>query len=518
LLVLRLVKPRPRSAPELDALRQEIEALRVKQSRLAEAEGWTIASAGDIQAVLRDLRSLRDQAASREVESKGLADSQANVERLLKLKTESEAEADRAEEQRCDLELSWRRWCAEKGYPEDLDADSLGVFEGRVSAARMAAEGLASAVGNRDQFSNRIRKSTDQLVALKLRLAEPSPTGSVADAVADLDRRLKATQEAERLARLTRTRITDLEQALESSSRELESVLADIGQLLAGASVASDTEFEVAFAASLEASKVKVEFEKAKALIVQISGPGEPNEHLRRELATIEDGQELLRTAAETQLALDELAAQLRLAENELIRLEQVLKSLESGADLGAALARRAEFQAEFDATRRLWLEAALTKLLLAEATDKFQSQVQDAVFERASHYMSLFTDGVSERVRKEGETYYVLDRDGTRRSVSQLNRSHAERLLLSVRLGYIDHYCDRREPLPIVLDDVLVNFDPRYQTLAVRAIADLAKRHQVIYLTCHPSTRDLFQSHAERFQHIRLTKWRFESKPTTPP
>jgi uncharacterized protein YhaN len=41
-------------------------------------------------------------------------------------------------------------------------------------------------------------------------------------------------------------------------------------------------------------------------------------------------------------------------------------------------------------------------------------------------------------------------------------------------------------------MDDILVDFSPDRLEPAARAIADLATRRQVVFLTCHPATADL--------------------------
>ena len=42
---------------------------------------------------------------------------------------------------------------------------------------------------------------------------------------------------------------------------------------------------------------------------------------------------------------------------------------------------------------------------------------------------------------------------------------------------------------LPVLMDDVVVNFDPERREGAVRAIAELAAMRQVLFFTCHPET-----------------------------
>ena len=48
---------------------------------------------------------------------------------------------------------------------------------------------------------------------------------------------------------------------------------------------------------------------------------------------------------------------------------------------------------------------------------------------------------------------------------------------------------------LPLVMDDVLVNFDPGRASAMAEAFVDFAKGRQILFFTCHPSTRDMFLS-----------------------
>jgi uncharacterized protein YhaN len=54
------------------------------------------------------------------------------------------------------------------------------------------------------------------------------------------------------------------------------------------------------------------------------------------------------------------------------------------------------------------------------------------------------------------------------------------------LRLAYVQHYATTAEPLPVVLDDVLVNFDDERATATLRALAAFASTTQVLLFTCH--------------------------------
>ena len=95
----------------------------------------------------------------------------------------------------------------------------------------------------------------------------------------------------------------------------------------------------------------------------------------------------------------------------------------------------------------------------------------------------------------------YVEDREGHHKSVSELSRGTAEQLYLSLRFGFIREFGRHSESLPVVFDDVLVNFDPERCKSTCEAIKDLVSGNQVFYFTCHPETVQML---VERFPEAR--------------
>ena len=51
------------------------------------------------------------------------------------------------------------------------------------------------------------------------------------------------------------------------------------------------------------------------------------------------------------------------------------------------------------------------------------------------------------------------------------------------------------RPSLPLLLDDILVNFDPARAEAATAVLAEVAKTRQVLVFTCHPWVVDIVQS-----------------------
>ena len=80
----------------------------------------------------------------------------------------------------------------------------------------------------------------------------------------------------------------------------------------------------------------------------------------------------------------------------------------------------------------------------------------------------------------------------------SQLSQGTREQLYLALRLALVDEYCGAlgREPLPILADDVLVQFDDERARNALNLFKEIAaadESRQFILMTHHDSTRQYF-------------------------
>lgn len=134
---------------------------------------------------------------------------------------------------------------------------------------------------------------------------------------------------------------------------------------------------------------------------------------------------------------------------------------------------------------------------IIETSLDKFRNERIPFLLERAGAYFHRISDGrytkISRNEDKKGE-YFVCEKYGATKSPSELSVGTREQLFLSLRLALIEHYDERSEPLPLLMDDVLVNSDEVRARRILECLNDMAsERRQIILLTCHNSTRDAF-------------------------
>jgi uncharacterized protein YhaN len=87
-----------------------------------------------------------------------------------------------------------------------------------------------------------------------------------------------------------------------------------------------------------------------------------------------------------------------------------------------------------------------------------------------------------------------VSDDQGRSFPIQSLSRGTREQLLLAVRLAVVRELSRQGISLPMILDDVIVNFDEERARTAVELLLELATQgQQVLFFTCHKHLADLF-------------------------
>jgi uncharacterized protein YhaN len=86
---------------------------------------------------------------------------------------------------------------------------------------------------------------------------------------------------------------------------------------------------------------------------------------------------------------------------------------------------------------------------------------------------------------------------DHTHVSVPGLSTGTRDQLYLALRLASIRHLATQREPLPLILDDILVHFDDERARAALVTLADFAATTpvQVLFFTHHQRLCELAEA-----------------------
>lgn len=144
---------------------------------------------------------------------------------------------------------------------------------------------------------------------------------------------------------------------------------------------------------------------------------------------------------------------------------------------------------------------------LLEDSLEAYEAERQPAVIQRAQEIFSNLTGGRYTRLATPLGRFEpsVSGASSSGKAPEHLSRATAEQLFLALRLSYLENLAGAHTALPVLMDDVLVNFDDERRRAAVGAIADFARNRQVVFFTCHPATAEAFMETAGEHTTLEL-------------
>jgi uncharacterized protein YhaN len=201
--------------------------------------------------------------------------------------------------------------------------------------------------------------------------------------------------------------------------------------------------------------------------------------------------EDLAREAEELARGLDELDTHQRELADEGGRLKQQLMGLEKSVEVSTLRNKLQSNISLLESNAEQWSALKITEYLIDRAREKYERERRPGVLKEAEKYFSRFTGGAYSELHAPLDKQEIMVRalDGTTKNLNQLSTGTAEQLYLSLRFGFVREFVQRSEPLPLIFDDILVNFDPTRARAAGEAIVELAKSLQTLFFTCQPTT-----------------------------
>jgi uncharacterized protein YhaN len=172
----------------------------------------------------------------------------------------------------------------------------------------------------------------------------------------------------------------------------------------------------------------------------------------------------------------------------------------ETGAGGAAEIAEQAaSVEARLRDAAERYVRLTLASQLLGTAVEQFRQSNEAPMLKFASTHLEGLTQGRYTRVEtdlNEKDLPYFLVREtgaSAAKTVQDLSDGTRDQLQLALVLGSLEHrFAAGAEPMPLVLDDVLVHFDDRRSMAALEVLAKFAHTGQVLLFTHHEKIRDL--------------------------
>jgi len=381
----------------------------------------------------------------------------------------------------------WREWVEGKGLDPETSIAHFKEIQTRVRAVKEWVRQKQ----NLDERIERMKKKEEEAEALVASLSEcVSEVYRANDLLVNIDMLSKHFDEA----REDSVKCKDLDSQINEQIGRIEGIVAplesqqeSLDHLLQSAKVDSEESFQLQWDKAQEKNALGKSIRETQTRIQGRVGLGEVYQRFMESMEDA-DPEQLENDLKEVLLRLGRMQEEQNRVNQEIGQFRGEAAQLASREDL-VRLHNELESKKELLMNgAREWATLALAQDMLDQAKRRYEKTRQPQVFQAAGRMFSKITDGNYQGVEKplESDEFRIVQANGEFISPVQLSRGTREQLYLSMRFGLIEDYETRTEPLPIVMDDVFVNFDDTRREHVLDILRDFARERQVIILSCH--------------------------------
>lgn len=278
-------------------------------------------------------------------------------------------------------------------------------------------------------------------------------------------------------------------EALEQAQQRAQSARAQLAELMRAAGTVELAELERLERESEQAREIEARVHEVERELLEL-GEGESVDALLAESAdATPDAVRARLQALEDDLAV--LAEEHTSAAHEIGSLESGLSRLERAANAADAASDAEELLSRIKENALGYARARLAAELLQREIRRYRDRNKGPLLERAGELFARLTLGRYPRLEvayedKPEPVLQCVDTSGRGVAVETLSDGTRDQLYLALRLASLTLYCERNEPIPLILDDVLIHFDAERTRAAFTALGELAAVTQILFFTHH--------------------------------
>jgi uncharacterized protein YhaN len=306
----------------------------------------------------------------------------------------------------------------------------------------------------------------------------------------------RARTESTKHVQLTKE-VTQKKRSLHEAENAILLATEKLNNLCVQAGCASHDELEIRERDSSNYQNLRKEIDSIERQIIELSG-GIGLQQILHEAEMID---------------IDTLHAQIDAMENEFAELKkqhndlgEKIGSLRNelgridGSSAATAAAEEAqEYLASIRESVDDYVKVRLASIVLRQAIENYRAKNQGPLLSRASELFSRLTLGSFAGLKTD---YNACDEpilqgvrsNGNSVDVYGMSDGTIDQLYLALRLATVEKYLESNEPIPFIVDDILIRFDDDRAKATLMVLADLSKKTQVLFFTHHTRLVELSQ------------------------
>lgn len=390
----------------------------------------------------------------------------------------------------------WKDWLLKHQLPEDTEPGGFPRLEQAVTAIRRIQISM-------DEVSREIER-TEELLREKNReldrlLAESGLEGSCGEPSAKLDMLVTALSGNRKILgsrKALEETVWHMEARIREEEESLSGILTKISALLENAGCSEEEEFFRMYEDFCDLRKVQEESTRTWSEMTGIAGGQNCLDALLRELEELD-----VAYISEKVLTLEEDLTKARgkydTVQKELGAVENRIEEMSSDTRQSLLFQQREILLSEASRLSKKWVGLGLSRYLIQQSMEKYEKEKQPEVVKLASRYMGIITSGRYELLLSAEDNRIMLNDlfRKERKEKQQWSSGLADQAYICIRLALATVLSSMSEPVPIVLDDIHLRFDPWRQKGMARVILDLAKKQQIILFSCNPEFSRILHS-----------------------
>ncbi|OYV75734.1 MAG: hypothetical protein B7Z66_11595 [Chromatiales bacterium 21-64-14] len=385
---------------------------------------------------------------------------------------------------------AWAHLVASLGLPPEASPTEADAFIEKLRALfgrQDEAEKLQLRIAAIDEDAGAFQEQVASLVA---RTAPELAGLPVDEAVVRLNGLLSENRSRQHRRQQLEEQIEQARQEIEESTRIITSMQARLTDLCAEAGCTEPGQLEAVEQRSAARMRAREALTAIERQILE-AGEGMPLAELEAEAKTVDPDSLPARIAALDETIESELEPRQSALNEQKGRQKKELELMD-GRDEAARLADQANaLLARIRSQAERYVRVKLVGKILRDQIERYRSENQGPLVQRASEHFAALTRGAFEGLLtdfndKDVPVLVGVRSGGEQVPVEGMSSGTRDQLYLALRLASLEKYMASAEPMPFIVDDVLVDFDDARSASALEALVTLAEKTQVILFTHH--------------------------------
>ncbi len=366
--------------------------------------------------------------------------------------------------------------------------DKIEEIFKRVDKMTGLSSRIAGIKADGEMFEDTARKMAERLA--------PEASGLSAEGIAvELKNRLRIALEDSATLTELKEQTKEVEQTIRRSTETMRASEMELNVLCREAGCSLYEELEELEERSAAAQALRKEIEAVDKQLTGYSG-GLAIEELIHEIEQIDADSLPVQIAGLGQIIKELEETRSRLLEQ--IGSERTHLDLMDGNAQAAEAAEKAQaILAQICEATNRYTRLRLASILLQREIERYRAENQDPILKRSGELFSKLTLGSFESLQADFNemdepALFGVRPGGNRAPIQGMSEGTRDQLYLSLRLASLEKYLQRNEPLPLIIDDILINFDDRRAEATLNILEELSGLTQIIFFTHHAHILEL--------------------------